>query len=94
MNTLNKFTRYAFVFGMAFVFASNAWAMSASEAKSAGLIKEDCRGYVVALKPEGQAVANDINAKRMAEYKKIAAADGKITVDMVAAATGSKLCGK
>ena len=78
--------------GLAFV--PDVWAMSAQEAKAAGLIKEDCRGYVTATSAQGQSIADDINGKRATEYKKIAAADGKITVEMVAAAAGQKLCGR
>jgi uncharacterized protein YdbL (DUF1318 family) len=70
-----------------------AEAATASEAKAAGLIKEDCVGHVVALKPEGNAVAAEINAKRDAEYKSIAASKG-VPVEQVAATTGAKLCGK
>ena len=69
-----------------------ALAVDAQEAKKKGLIKEDCQGYVVALKAEGQAAASDINAKRKAEYERLAKQQG-VPVDVVAATTGKKLCG-
>lgn len=68
-----------------------AWAIDAQEAKKQGLIKEDCQGYVVALKAEGQAAAADINAKRKAEYERLAKQQG-VPVDVVATTTGQKLC--
>lgn len=70
-----------------------ALAMSASEAKNKGLIQEDCSGYVTAIKPEGKSVASEINAKRREEYSRLAAQQ-KVSVDVVAATTGAKLCGR
>lgn len=79
--------------GLVALIAGQALAMSAPEAKNAGLIKEDCQGYVQALKPEGQSVATDINAKRREEYQRLAA-EQKLPVDVVAKTTGAKLCGQ
>lgn len=70
-----------------------ACAMSASEAKKQGLITEDCRGYVQAVKPEGKAVADQINDQRRQEYARIAG-QRNVPVAVVEAEAGNKLCGK
>jgi len=67
--------------------------MSANEAKAQGLIAEKCDGYVKAIKPEGQEIAQSINAERKKEYIKIAQRD-KVPVEAVETRTGKKLCSK
>jgi len=91
-------TRHMLIKGLSLVLLTGmismpAGAMSASEAKSAGLIAEDCKGYVQAKKPEGQSVAYDINSKRRAEYDRLAAQQN-LPAEVVAATAGAKLCGK
>lgn len=75
------------------VLSSSSFAMSASDAKKAGLIEENCKGYVQPKSNEGQAVAEDINAKRRVEYARLAA-EQKLTIEVVAVTAGAKLCGK
>ena len=58
----------------------SAWALSLDEAKQSGLVGEDASGYIAAVstKPskDVQALVADINAKRRAEYQRIADANG------------------
>lgn len=86
----NIFTKGISLLLLAGALTTTAFAMSAQEAKSKGLIKEDGRGYVVALKPEEQGLADQINAQRKAEYQRIAA-EKKVSVDAVAATAAAKL---
>ena len=69
-----------------------AWALTLDEAKDSGLVGEDASGYIAAVseKPAKDVVAlvNDINAKRRAEYERIAAANDISVADV------EKLAGK
>lgn len=60
--------------------AAAAHASELDEAKRAGLVGETMEGYVAAVadvpKPEVQALVTDINAKRRAEYQRIARDNG------------------
>lgn len=67
-----------------------ASAMSASEAKSRGLVQERGDGYVSATSAEGHTVASHINSGRRAEYERIARSRG-ISVAEVARTAGSRL---
>jgi uncharacterized protein len=70
-----------------------AWALTLDEAKQAGLVGEDASGYIAAVstKPskEVKALVDDINARRRAEYERIAAANG-ISVEDVEKLAGKK----
>lgn len=58
----------------------SAFAIDLDTAKSRGLVGETRNGYlaaVVTTSPEANAVVEDINAKRRAEYARIAAANGQ-----------------
>jgi uncharacterized protein YdbL (DUF1318 family) len=66
-------------------FASSAFAMDLQQARSEGLLKEKADGYVAVVKSsaEVEALANDVNAKRKAEYQRISKENGQ-PVDVVA----------
>jgi uncharacterized protein YdbL (DUF1318 family) len=70
-----------------------AWALTLDEAKQDGLVGEDASGYIAAVstKPskEVKALVDDINARRRAEYERIAAANG-INVEDVEKLAGKK----
>jgi uncharacterized protein YdbL (DUF1318 family) len=65
-------------------------AMSAQEAKSKGLVEEDCQGYVKPMNAGGQAVASQINEQRKAAYAQLVTP--QLPLEAVAAAAGKKLC--
>jgi uncharacterized protein YdbL (DUF1318 family) len=69
-----------------------AWALTLDEAKENGLVGEDASGYIAAVSAnpnkEVKALVDDINARRRAEYEKIAAANGISVADV------EKLAGK
>jgi uncharacterized protein len=75
------------------VLAPLAWALTLDQAKEAGLVGEDASGYIaaVAAKPssEVKALVDDINARRRAEYERIAAANN-IGVEDVEKLAGKK----
>ncbi|MEI8617159.1 YdbL family protein [Pseudoalteromonas sp. B28] len=52
----------------------SAWAISLDDAKNQGLVGEDSSGYLglVVQNAEAKAVVDDINAKRKAQYLKLA----------------------
>ncbi len=61
------------------LFSAQAFAMDLHAARKAGLIGEKLDGYVAVLKhsPEVDALAENVNAKRQAEYAKISAANAQ-----------------
>ncbi len=65
--------------------ASPAWALDLHEARRSGLIGEQRDGYTTALQANAaiNALVADVNAKRRAEYARIAKEKGQ-TVDIVA----------
>jgi uncharacterized protein YdbL (DUF1318 family) len=69
-----------------------AWALTLDEAKEKGLVGEDASGYIAAVSAnpskDVKALVDDINARRRAEYEKIAAANGITVADV------EKLAGK
>jgi uncharacterized protein len=71
----------------------SAWALTLDEAKEGGLVGEDASGYIAAVsdKPtsEVKALVADINARRRAEYERIAAANA-INVEDVEKLAGKK----
>jgi uncharacterized protein YdbL (DUF1318 family) len=66
-------------------FSLSAAALDLQQARSTGQIGELNTGYVQALQNNGDAtaLADDVNAKRRAEYSRISAANGQ-SVDIVA----------
>lgn len=67
--------------------------MTAADARAAGLIGEKPDGLVGAVKPEGQALADHINAERKRVYQDIANG-GSQTLDQVMAVAGAKQISK
>ena len=61
------------------LFSTQAFAMDLHAARNAGLIGEKLDGYVAVLKhsPETDALAEEVNAKRQAEYAKISSANAQ-----------------
>lgn len=62
------------------MFAGAAYAVDLDSAKAQGLVGEKRDGYlgvVASGNSEAQALANDINAKRKAEYSRIASQNGQ-----------------
>ena len=63
----------------ALTFTQTAFAMDLDAAKAGGLVGEMRNGYLGVVKstPEAEAVVSDINAKRRAEYARIAKQNGQ-----------------
>lgn len=61
------------------MLAAPAFALDLQTARTQGLVGETLTGYVAVVKstPEAEALAAEINAKRRAEYARIAAANGQ-----------------
>jgi len=75
--------------------AAQALALELHDAKSQGLVGETVNGYIGAVKssPEVNALVQDINAKRKAEYERIAKQNG-IAISDVEALAGKKAIDK
>jgi len=75
--------------------ASQVLALDLQDAKSQGLVGETVNGYLGAVKSSAEvnALVNDINAKRKAEYQRIAKQNG-IAVSDVEALAGKKAIDK
>lgn len=56
------------------LFSFSSWAISLDDAKNQGLVGEDSSGYLglVVQSAEAKAVVDEINAKRKAQYLKLA----------------------
>ena len=72
MNTKKKLNIITLVSAVCMSFS--AWAISLDDAKNQGLVGEDSSGYLglVVQNAEAKAVVDDINAKRKAQYLKLA----------------------
>ncbi|MBE0360432.1 YdbL family protein [Pseudoalteromonas aliena] len=72
MNTKKKLNIITLVSAVCMSFS--AWAISLDDAKNQGLVGEDSSGYLglVIQNAEAKAVVDDINAKRKAQYLKLA----------------------
>jgi uncharacterized protein YdbL (DUF1318 family) len=72
MNTKKKLNIITLVSAVCMTFS--AWAISLDDAKNQGLVGEDSSGYLglVVQNAEAKAVVDDINAKRKAQYLKLA----------------------
>ena len=94
INVLKKHTLRGLVFVSACVLLANsAFALNLDQAKSRGLVKESCNGYLVAVQStdEVKALLKKVNDGRKAEYKKIAKKRGT-SLEAVEQLAGSKLC--
>ncbi len=62
------------IFILLVLFPTFAHAISLSEARSSDMVAENDRGYIEAVNnsPEIQNLVNEVNAKRQAEYQRIA----------------------
>jgi uncharacterized protein YdbL (DUF1318 family) len=79
----------------ALCFASNAaWAIDLSQARAQGVVGENKVGYVEKLGggADVAAMVADVNAKRLAEYKRISAENGQ-SVDVVAKLAANQIVG-
>lgn len=76
------------------VAAPGAWAAALDDAKAAGLVGERPDGYLGLVDPNAppavKQLVDSVNAKRKAEYTRIAKQNGT-AVDAVAALAGAKL---
>jgi len=81
-----------FVAGL--MFAGNAYALDLSQARAQGLVGEKMDGYVAAVTPsaDANAVVDDINARRRAEYEKISKDNGQ-PVAVVAKIAAERIIG-
>jgi len=72
MNTKKKLNIITLVSAVCMSFS--AWAISLDDAKNQGFVGEDGSGYLglVVQNAEAKAVVDDINAKRKAQYLKLA----------------------
>ena len=72
MNTKKKLNIITLVSAVCMSFS--AWAISLDDAKNQGLVGEDSSGYLglVVQNAEAEAVVDDINTKRKAQYLKLA----------------------
>lgn len=72
MNTKKKLNIITLVSALCMSFS--VWAISLDDAKNQGLVGEDSSGYLglVVQNAEAKAVVDDINAKRKAQYLKLA----------------------
>ena len=61
----------------------SAWAISLDDAKNQGLVGEDSSGYLglVVQNAEAKAVVDEINAKRKAQYLKLAIEWGHLDIN-------------
>jgi len=72
MNTKKKLNIITLLSAVCMSFS--VWAISLDDAKNQGLVGEDSSGYLglVVQNAEAKAVVDDINAKRKAQYLKLA----------------------
>jgi uncharacterized protein len=77
------------------LFAVPAFAIDLGTAKAKGLVGETATGYLAAVKPSAEvnALVQDINSKRKAQYQKIAGKN-KISLEAVEVRAGQKAIGK
>ncbi|MGL4472988.1 MAG: YdbL family protein [Shewanella sp.] len=76
---------------LALMMSFSVWAMDLTEAKSEGFLGEQRNGYlgVVNANAAAEAIMQQVNAKRLAAFSKIASQNG-ISVDDVAALAAQK----
>lgn len=94
-----KFHRYSLpalaVLVLSLVLSLPAVALELGAAKAGGLVGETASGYLAAVKPSAEvnALVKNINARRKAQYQKIAEKN-KISLQAVEARAGQKAIGK
>jgi uncharacterized protein len=72
MKVINKLNIMTLISALCMSFS--VWAISLDDAKSQGLVGEDSSGYLglVVQNAEAKAVVDEVNAKRKAQYLKLA----------------------
>lgn len=80
------------LFAAALSFSTAVFALDLSQARAQGIVGEKLDGYIGAVTPsaEANAVVGEINARRKAEYEKIAASNGQ-TVSVVGKVAAEKI---
>ena len=80
---------------LAMLLSLPAFALELGEAKTRGLVGETASGYLAAVKPSAEvnALVNNINAQRKAQYQKIAN-NNKIGLEAVEVRAGQKAMSK
>ncbi len=78
---------------LAIAYAGTAWAQSLNDLRRSGALGERFDGYVEARDPSAQGVAGQVNAKRRAQYEKVATKEG-ISVDQVGRVYAPKIIAK
>lgn len=80
---------------MMFLTVNSAFALDLQSARSSGAVVEQVTGYIKVAKPSAEvdALVADINAKRKAEYERIAKEKGS-SVEAVAAIAAQELLKK
>jgi uncharacterized protein len=66
--------------------ASPAFALDLQSARAGGMVAEQPTGYIKAVTPEASALVAEVNAKRKAEYERIAKEKGTKVEDVAAIA--------
>lgn len=94
LSLVNKSVKPFAVLAAGLLLSFSALAMSLQDAKSQGFLGEQQNGYLGLVKanPEASAVMTDVNAKRRAQYEKIAKKNN-ISVDDVAKLAAQKAIG-
>jgi len=69
-----------------FLVANPAFALDLQSARAGGMVVEQPTGYIKAVKPEAGALVAEVNAKRKAEYERIAKEKGTKIEDVAAIA--------
>ena len=80
-----KFRLFGLIAAFLMILAGPAFALDLSAARAQGLVGETPAGYIAAVRNTGDvaALVADVNARRRAEYARIAAENGQ-SVDIVA----------
>ena len=88
-------SRACTVIALTALCAAAAFAIDLGSAKSRGLVGETATGYLAAVQPSAEvnALVKDINAKRKAQYQKIAGKNN-ISLEAVEVRAGQKAIGK
>jgi hypothetical protein len=95
MNAIKTIQRAMAIVTVLMLCISPAMALDLDAAKSTGLVGETSSGYLAAVKPSAEvnALVQDINGKRKAQYQQIASQNG-ISLQAVEVRAGQKAIGK
>jgi uncharacterized protein YdbL (DUF1318 family) len=77
-----KHTNTVIVAAITLLWALPVLALDLATARGQGLVGEKTDGYVAAIKPEAQGLADEVNAKRKTEYARISKENGQ-PIDVV-----------